>query len=134
MTIYVAPEPDQVALLDHTLDTYHQRLRAVGIRVALRQAMSPVDDEGNPKGPALKHHGVPCYATVKIVSQKDRVMGQADAINTLDGDRWPTIDKATRIAILDHELTHLEPLLEEDGAPKEDDCGRPKLTMKVHDV
>lgn len=132
MAIYVPAEPEQITMLDHVLDTYQQRLRKAGVHVGLRQAMSKVDDEGNPKGPALKHHGVPCYATVKIVAQKDRVMGLADAVITIDGDRWATLARETRIAILDHECEHLEPLLEEDGSPKEDDCGRPRLAMKPH--
>lgn len=121
-------------LIASCMEKYHPALNEAGVRVGARYAHAPRDEEsGEPKGPALKLHGYPCLATVKIVSHKDRVAGLPDAIIDVDGDRWDDLSDAQQRALIDHELTRLELALDEEGKPKLDDCHRPKLKMRQHD-
>jgi len=96
-------------------------------------AHGPRDKDGNVSAPAIMLHGHAAAATVKINSLKDRVKGLADVTIEIDGDQWPAWTEQQRMAVLDHELYHLEPHTNADGSPKLDDCGRPYLTLKKHD-
>jgi hypothetical protein len=52
----------------------------------------------------------------------------------VDAYRWPELDELTQVAVLDHELTHLELVTDDEGTVKYDDYGRPKLRMRLHDI
>lgn len=69
---------------------------------------------------------------IKVMSLKDRAAGRADAELLLDGDRWPTFADEEQAAIIDHELTHLELCIGDDGL-RRDDLDRPKLRVRKHD-
>lgn len=114
-------------LLEETKQLHHPRLVLAEVNVAAVMVEAKVDENGDPAGPALKHHGHPCLAKIRIVPPKERVQGLADAEITLDGDRWPLLSRDEQVAVLDHELTHLELVGEAD------DGGRPKLRMRLHD-
>lgn len=115
-------------MLASVIAKYHPSLVEYKVRVGIIVAFARRDELDRPKGPAVKLHGYPCWATVKINSQKDRVEGKPDATVTIDGDRWDDLPEARQIAILDHECHHLVPTGETD------DCFRPKLEMRLHDI
>lgn len=127
MTTYVQADETVLALVAMAMGQYHQRLQAIGLTYNVLMAHAPEGDDGEPDGPALKQHGAPALALIKINSLKHRAHGLADVEIVLDGDQWPEFSRAKRLAILDHELTHIEPTM------KFDDLGRPKLTMRQHD-
>jgi hypothetical protein len=140
MSTYRKADGDDVALLAEVLKTYHAALADAGVTVELLVAHAPRDDAGEPRGDAVKAHGHPAYACVKVNSQRDRVAGLADARVVIDGDRWPELPETLKVAILDHECEHLELKMEEsadesgEGAVIAlDDCQRPKLKVKPHD-
>lgn len=115
------------------MDQFHQPLKSYGVTVATI-VVEDVDSDGARTGkPALKLHGSPAYAIVKINSLKDRVEGKSDATIFLDGEHWGQASEAEKVAILDHELHHLLPVLDEDANLVADDAGRPKLKMRPHD-
>ncbi len=77
-------------------------------------------------------------AVAKINSLKDRVEGKKDCTIVFDGEDieyWP---ESKLEAVIDHELTHFEVVYHAAGPlisqPKTDDCGRPRLKMRLHDV
>lgn len=96
---------------------------------------------------------VAALATVKINPLKARVLGSGDALVMIDGDRWMDFEEPEQRAILDHELTHLELVYDDDGELPEaaieaaeanptkerprpirlDDEGRPRLRIRLHD-
>ena len=125
----IGPAPGEVrAVLEDVLAEYHPELAEAGVTINLLFANST----GN--GPAVKLHGYPCAAVVKINGLKARVEGVMDATITIDGDAWPDWSTGQRKALIDHELYHLE--LAHDaktGNYKYDDAGRPKLKMRNHD-
>ncbi len=128
-----APQED-VDLLARVLEDYHAELKDAGVRIGLLHAHARRDEEtGEPLGPALKHHGYPAAAIVRIKSQRDRVAGSPDAVVEVDGDRWPDWTPQEKAALLDHELQHLSLARGKEGEILVDDCFRPKLKMRPHD-
>lgn len=135
MPTYRKADREDVALLDEVMREHHPKLVESGVRVGLLYANAPTDEKtGLPKGHALKLHGYPCLAIVRIASVRDRVQGKPDASIELDHDSWPSHSHETKRAILDHELTHLVLATDRDGNLKVDDANRPALKMRPHDV
>lgn len=62
----------------------------------------------DPKGPAVMHGGYPAYATVRILSLRDRVSKDYDVEVLIDADLWKSSEQAHKDAILDHEFSHVE--------------------------
>jgi hypothetical protein len=158
MATYKKASYEERALLDHAFEKYHDRLKVYGVTVDLIVAFAPRTEEGKIRGVAIMAGGYPALAQVKITPLKQRVQGIADATITLDGDRWGDHEREQQIAILDHELCHLETIEDEEAvalveaiksddekspppdrtkeAPrpiKLDDIGRPKLRIRKHD-
>jgi hypothetical protein len=152
MTTYTQADQNQMDTLDRALSKYHPRLVTAGVKVDMSVAFAKVDEgTGELSGPALKVRGFPALAKIKIMSLEDRVQGHGDARITIDGDRWADISPAERLALLDHELTHLlvveemvrssppkpgsgpQPVAPVEFVPRLDDHGRPKLRMRPHD-
>ncbi len=93
----------------------------------------PRDKNGFPTGPAIQVHGCQAAACIRASKLEERVAGRSDAIIHIDGDRvkhWPV---ATLMAVLDHELQHIELEKNTSGVPVLDDIGRPKIRMRPHD-
>jgi len=112
------------------MDEFHPHLRDALLTVEILRAHATRDENGDPVGPAVKLHGYECCATIRIVGLKDRVAGRGDAELVLDGDNLDSWSEDQLRAILDHELTHLELQVDDYGAVKRDDIGRPLLRMQ----
>jgi hypothetical protein len=119
-------KPETDALIAEVMERHHPELYNAGVTILCQMFCSP-------KG--LRLHGVPCYATVKIVSEKDRAAGMADARITIDLPTWDHMPGPSRRAVIDHGLQHLEVVYDKKTSEvKEDDAGRPRLKMRPHDV
>jgi hypothetical protein len=127
-TTYTPAKSDVTDVLETVMGRYHGDIADNGITIGILMATS--DEEGEP---AVKLHGYPCAATIQITSYKNRCLGIADAVITIEADIWKTFTEAEKIAVLDHELTHLELVYDKDGVLKTDDANRPKLKMRLHD-
>lgn len=110
--------------------TYHERLSEVTFDVL---TVCEYDEESGEELRCLTLHGYPAAATVKIMSHERRAQGSADVLLTIDAIAWHELSAAERVALLDHELTHVL-ILEKDGAVVRDDLRRPKLKLRLHDV
>lgn len=119
-----------VLVLGEVRDLYHPRLSEVTIDVL---TVVDYDEESGEECRCLKLHGYPAAAIVKVMSHERRAQGSGDALLTIDGIAWHELGPAARVALLDHELTHLE-LCEKDGTVARDDLRRPKLKLRLHDV
>lgn len=135
MSTFAKCGKDVVEMKDRILKQFdsHKSLVDLGVTVDLLFAHAEVDEDGMPKGDALKHHGVKALGIAKILSLKHRVAGRADAEITLDGDWWNDAPQDQRDALLDHELHHLTVKTDGKMKPTYDDIGRPKLRMRPHD-
>lgn len=120
-------------LVRDVMEAYHERLADVKLSVDILLAYVDTDDAGNPLEEALKLHGYPCMATIKIRGPKDRAEGRGDVLLSLDVHAFLDLSDTERAAVIDHELTHVDLQLDKNGKPKTDDYGRPKLTLRLHD-
>ena len=151
---YEEPDEEQRAALQHAMASWHRDLLEHGLAVTLLVAHGPTDDDGEVVAPAIMHNGYRALAVVKIVQQVYRAAGIGDVLVIIDGDRWEELDDETRLAVLDHELTHVElqfmsarpkkakktkpgeepePIRVEPPKLVVDGQGRPRITMRKHD-
>lgn len=129
-------------VIRNVAERFHEPLVKAGVTFEVLAAYA-----GENQQHALLLHGWPCLAVVKINSYKDRVRGLSDVMITVDGHRWSTLNIHERVALIDHELQHLQLKLGADvmskqpdgtyilkpGAVTRDDADRPKLKMRPHD-
>lgn len=130
MTTYTKADPGEEVheLLAEVMREHHPKLAECGARVGVVWAYCP-------GGHAIKHGGYPAAATIKVVSQRDRVTKEIDAEMLIDQHFWANCKDRHKAALLDHELSHLDvvPLPPEERRTgslvwwKTDDGGRPKL-------
>lgn len=122
------------AMVRRVMQDRHQRLHDLGVSITGLFVYAAKNKDGEPVGNALSHGGYPASATIRITSLAERRMGLGDAVLMIDGDSWKEEPTARRVAIIDHELTHLEPKPGKRGIGVQmDDLGRPKLMMRLHD-
>lgn len=122
-----------LALARGVMKQYHPELADVELTFNVLLATPGKNENGEPIGPALKHHGWPALAIVKLNSYQDRVEGKPDITIKIDADWWKEHSEPEQRALLDHELMHVKVRIDDDGNALADDCGRPKLTMRPHD-
>lgn len=134
MPSYRTPDAEWISLLNQVKEQYHPKLTEAGVTVSLLQAHGKRNAEGELTSPTLKSHGYPALALVKINSQRDRTDGLTDATVVIDGDQFFDLSHEKQVAALDHELQHLEVVYDDDGNIQLDDCNRPKLKMRIHDL
>lgn len=126
-SVYQLAEQDIRQVVDEAMDTWHQRLRDVKVRLAVLVAQ-------NLDGPAVRHNGYPALGTIRVVSAKDRITKDVDAELLIDEREWNGMKPAHRLAFCDHELTHLVVVRNrKTGEVKYDDRGRPKLRCRKGD-
>lgn len=131
----LSPAPRDVEVLLHkVLADYHPDLIEAEVTFSLLFAHAKEDAEGNPVGPALKLHGYPALAIIKINSLQHRMEGLPDCTIRIDGDQWSTHLDEVKRAILDHEATHLALVRDSAGNFETDDANRPKMKMREHDI
>lgn len=134
-TVYRKADDDVVTLLTAVMQGQHRDLFDAGVLVGVVVA-------SNPDGDAVKHGGYPAFATIKVVSAKDRVSKGTDAELLIDEGKWEDLRPGQRRALIDHELSHLKlkkswrsTVVGPDGEPtgetelkfETDDLDRPKL-------
>lgn len=127
MITYSPADADVTDRVAYLMKQHHADLVDFNVRIDCLFAHPDLDEDGVPKGPPVTLNGYPCLAKVKITSPKDRAKGCGDAEIIIDFDRWEELSSATKDALLDHELQHLE------STGELDDMGRPKLTSRLHD-
>jgi hypothetical protein len=120
-------------IVERMMDRYHPQLRDAKVTIAQLFAFPLTDENGDTKGPALKHNGYPAAAVIKIIGLKERTDGRADSELVIDGDNWKFLSDAQKDALVDHELEHLELKTDKDGLLVRDDLERPKLVIRKHD-
>lgn len=114
----------------------HKALEEHEVRIDWLLAFPEYDENtGEKKAPAIVHQGYPARGVCRIVNYRDRVKGNGDVEITIDGEWWE--DELTtedeRLALLDHELSHIRLKMGKTGRPDTDDAGRPKIEMRKHD-
>jgi len=128
-----------VNLMNQVIGKFHERIRANDVSIELMIAFGRRDEDGLIVSPAIVVSGYQALAKVKITRGDERAAGRSDVVITLDGDhigekRPYDIPDGEIMAILDHELTHIEFRVDHKGIAETDDYGRPKMRLRKHDV
>jgi hypothetical protein len=127
MKTYSDASSDLETAIERMQHAYHPDLSRVRVG-----ALFVFDDETTL--PCLKHQGYSAAAVVRISPLRDRALGMADAVIVVDRFTWLTLSAESRDALVDHELEHLDRVIDEETQkPKYDTLGRPKLRMRRHD-
>jgi hypothetical protein len=122
---------DVMETIRRVMHEQHDRLEENAVKVVAIFANAGTDSKGIGK-PAVKLHGKPCAATVRVTSLKDRTLYGGDALITIDEKVWDGLTDQQQEALIDHELEHLQ-IIVKDGQVQTDDLGRPKLKCRPHD-
>lgn len=126
---YSKAPPEFRGLIGEVLQKYHPDLCDMKLLVDAMFVYASRDADGQPTGPALSgKSGYPAAAQISVTRLKDRVMGRGDCEMLVDGDRCVKWSRDAQIALIDHEIEHLE------FTGNVDDIGRPKLKIRPHDV
>jgi hypothetical protein len=105
-----------------------------GVTVDFVFAIAETNEKtGEPKGPSMKKNGHQILGKCRATSLKDRSLGHSDAEITIDKFWWETATEDEQAALLDHELHHIQVIIDKRGL-KRDDLGRPVVKMRYHDV
>lgn len=128
MKSYSHVSDDVLRLIEQVRDEYHSPdLDDVTIA-----ALFVYDLEASE--PVLTQGGYPAQAVCRITPVRDRALGIADAVIVIDRSNWLTLGVKERNALLDHEINHLERVIDEETEePKFDAVDRPKLRIRKHD-
>lgn len=134
--VYAHCPPDVAELARPLIMKYHPDLLAPEKPTKLDFVFA--EQEPNESGqrsdtPAVKLHGVPCYAVCKIIPSKQRAFGRGDIEICIDRIKWDKLSVATRKALLDHELNHIIVRRDKHDAIITDAYERPKHAMRPHD-
>lgn len=143
---YQKANKDVVEMLGGVMTAHHRDLLACEVKVDVLM-LTKTDAEGAPiQEPALKVHGYPAVACIKVVPLKQRALEQGDALMVIDEVVFGELSAAEQEAVLDHELEHLQVAAEDGGVitihpksgemvgvPTSDGLGRPKLKVRLHD-
>ena len=133
-TTYGPADEATLRLLMQRVEDWAPHLGHAEVKIDLLMAFGPRGKGGELSGPALKQHGYPASALVRVRPLRERSEGLGDVQIILDGDHWDGWGEARRAGVLDHELQHIELITEsDDETPKADDVGRPRLKLRRHD-
>ena len=127
MTLAEETYPGIGQLVNLAMERWHPDLWSKRVKVAVLMVDPPRNSDGLVTGPALKHAGAPCAGVCSVASETIRVLCGVDAVIRIASDIWPDLGEDGQLALLDHELEHLEIV---DGQHRDE---RPKLGMVQHD-
>lgn len=109
-------------LLDAVLKAHHEHLRKVKIALAWNTAWRADVD------------GRLVLGKCKRASDLDRELSEHDFVILLNQEAWNELSEDQRLALLDHELSHCQQVLDGTGRQKEDERGRLVWRIRKHDV
>ena len=118
-TTYTAASEAELKLLKEMIRLpCHEPLVTEKIQVALTMCHPDLDETGMPKAPAITHSGNGVMAKCRLVAPLDYLWMHQDVMIMVDAWRWKELGRATRLAVLDHELTHVSVLVDAHGNAK----------------
>ncbi len=130
-TVFEVDTIDTIDILKSAM-SYHPELDGLDVKFKIVKVRK-YDKDDEPVVPSLKCHGGAAAGTIKVNGLKQRHLTGVDVVIELDGHVWESLPKLTRLALIDHELTHLVLVTDTDGKPKVDDLGRPKFKLRPDD-
>ena len=119
-------------LLKRVINTFPDHAPLVDVKIDLVLAYPDTNDNGDPVNDALTLRGMKALGITRKLNLKDRAMGRGDAEITLDGPYVEGSPEPEVVALMDHELAHIQ-VREKNGEKLTADLGRPELKLRKHD-
>lgn len=120
--IYENARVEDYEIMRMMIARFHDRLIDTDTRVQLTivRKFNSQDEEV----PCLRFAGAQAAAVARPIAPRQKLHLQFDAEITLDGHVWDSLNIESKRALIDHELTHLEPMLDRrTSEPKKCDRG-----------
>lgn len=114
--------PDMYELMNDLIETVHEHL--TNARMVLAWNLTWGEDVD----------GKVTLGKAKKASDLDRELAPYDFVIMVNQRFWGEANEAQRKALLDHELSHCEVSLDDNGDPKRDEKGRVVYRMRKHDI
>jgi hypothetical protein len=128
MPVEFAPaEPDVVGRMNDALAKRFPQLEDEELNIEVLAATHP---DG---GPAVKHHGSPALAVIKVVKPEERSTGGPDLRIVVDLARYAKLNRRSQEALFAHELFHVQVAKTKQGKTKRDPYGRPVTRLRPDD-
>lgn len=117
-----APRSEPYRLLDQSRGQWHEDLADARIALAWRKQVKADKD------------GKLVLGKVRKASDLDRELAPYDFVVLLNQEAWDELTEAQRLALLDHELCHVVPVLDDNGKPQLNERGHPCFRLRKHDL
>ena len=134
MIKYYIAEDSVREVFEKTMEEFHEELVDVELTFTVLMAVA-VDREGALKNePTLMSRGHRVAARVRKTNGAQRAAGMTDVVFEVDAQLYEGLTDAERVALVDHELEHVELVLDEDEHVRLGVDLRPVLRVKPHDA
>jgi hypothetical protein len=120
-------------LVRQVMHKHHKHLESEKIKIGTVFVETDADETTGAVPPALTDHGMPCLAKIRLAPTRDRILHGFDAVLEIDSLEFEGLSTPQRVALVDHELTHLCFKTNKDGEYVRDGSGRAKLELRPHD-
>ena len=134
MSTYRICEKSVTDLASGLIDEHYPDVEEAKATIRYLFAYGPRDEDGHATGPAITHNGYVASGLCRVNSLRDRVAGLMDVTILLNGDEWPDWSSERQLAVLDHEIYHVQVQRDKSGRVKIDEAGRPKIRLRKHDI
>lgn len=116
-------------------DDRYIALNNYDIHVKLFYKYGKTDKEGNLKSPALTKNGIAIPATIKLVSNFNRITDDTDVKIILNKELWDEMSPEEKRSTLDNMLNYLSVKEDKEGEPIciSEDCDKVQLKLKHPD-
>ena len=115
-------QSEPYAVLDEMRGKWHRDIAEANIALAWRENLEADKDGHIVLGKCVK------------ASDLQRELAEYDFVILLNHDVWGEFSDAQRRALVDHELSHAAPSMDEDNVIKRDERGRPVWRTRAHDI
>ena len=115
-------EPEPYAILEDVRYKWHRDIAEACIGIAWRENLEADKDGHIILGKCVK------------ASDLQRELAEYDFVILLNHDSWDDFSDEQKRALIDHELCHAAPSMDEDNAMKRDERGRPVWRTRKHDI
>ena len=116
-------------LFDRATKNWHPEIVAANLRVALIFVEPACNKDGEPSAPAITTAGMRVAAKTRCVTRKRRVYNPHDVEIEIDALLWGQLSEQERLALLDHELHHVEVFKSKSGAFLTENDDRPVVRL-----
>lgn len=129
--VFESAEEQVRAYVDRLLEQHHHDLNEAEVQIGLI-FVSDFDKDDNPV-PSIKLHGAFAAGCISLVKGVAGVFNPYQAQIQIDKLYWDNASEEVRLALVDHEIEHIELVRDKNGIVQTDDRNRTMIKLKPDD-